>query len=281
MKSVNHLKVFGISVLIFLLFLTIGFTMQDGRVSTLPERAARDGMVFVQNGYLGLAESGRRLVRNVRDLFHTFEENRILREQLFNYQSLYARHQLLEAENASLRELLDTGYTLLEVNTQNAVVILRNPGVLHNFILVNKGNADGVVPDMAVLSREGYLVGHVSEVYEHSARVLLMNPQNQSGNASASVEGVEGADGLFRGFDSSTGELVMTLVPRDLEIEPGSRVVTNGLGGVVPPGLLVGYVERSQMASDALTQTLYLRSGADFNQLDFVILVERLAVVGE
>jgi len=279
MKGINHLKIFGVVVFVFVLLITIGFTMQDNRTSTLPERVVRDGMTVVQSGYLSVADSTRRLVSSVRDLFHTFEENQLLRQQLFNYQSLNARTIQLEAENASLRELLETGDTLTGIQTMNATVIMRDTTTWHNFILINQGSLDGVEVNMAVLSQQGYLVGQVTEVYDRSARIQLLNYQNQSSNVSASVEEVPGATGLFQGYDAINGELIMTLVPRDLEIEEGSRVITNGLGGVFPAGLLIGYVDRAELATGGgLTQTLYLHSGADFNQLDFVILVKRLAV---
>lgn len=279
MKGINHLKIFGVAVTVFVLLITIGFTMQDMRTSSLPERAIRDGMTIVQSGYLTVADSARRLVDNVQGLFHTFEENQLLRQQLFNYQSLNARTSQLEAENASLRELLETGDTLTGMEAMNATVIVRDTTTWHNFILINRGSQDGVEVNMAVLSRQGYLVGQVTEVYENSARIQLFNYQNQSSNVAASVEGISEATGLFQGYDPTTGELIMTLVPRDLEIEEGTRVLTNGLGGLFPRGLLIGYVDRAELATGGgLTQTLYLRSGADFNQLDFVILVKRLAV---
>lgn len=263
---------------IFVILITIGFTMQDNRTSSLPERAIRDGMTVVQNGYLSVADTTRRLTASVRDLFHTFEENRILREQLFNYESLRVRTRALEAENEELRLLLETGDSLTVAANMNAAVIMRDPTTWHNFMLINKGSRDGVAVNMSVLSNQGYLVGQVTEVYGTSSRIQLLNFQNQSSNVSATVEGVLGANGLFQGFDATTGELIMTLVPRDLEIEEGARIITNGLGGVTPAGILIGYVERAEIATDGLTQTLYLTSGADFNQLDFVILVERMAI---
>ena len=279
MKGVNHLKIFSIVVCFFTLLITIGVTMQPHRASTLPERAIRDGMTVVQSGYLGIAEGVRQMTANFRGLFHTFEENRLLREQLFNYQSLNARTIQLERENESLRELLETGDSLTGAESLNATIILRDPTTWHNFMLVNKGAQDGVVVDMAVLSRQGYLVGQIVEVYERSSRIQLLNFQDQSSNVAASIEGLPGANGLFQGHDANNGELIMNLVPRDLEVEIGSRVITNGLGGVTPAGLLIGYVERTELASDGgLTQTVYLRNEVDFNQLDFVILVRRLAV---
>jgi len=289
MKSINHLKIFGIVVAIFVVLFTIGFTMQGNRTSTLPERVIRDSLTIVQDGYLSLTDTVRRLGGNVRDLFHTFEENRILRGQLFNYESQNARLSQLEEENAALRELADTGQTLLETAQMTATVIMRDPTTWHNFMLINKGRSDGVVEDMSVLSRQGYLVGQVTEVYERSSRIQLMNHQNQSSNVAASVHRVpenghpsdqnrvSGANGLFQGFDASTGELIMALVPRDVEIEEGDWVMTNGLGGVTASGILIGYVERTELSADGLTQTLYLRNEADFNQLDFVLLVQRLA----
>ena len=56
------------------------------------------------------------------------------------------------------------------------------------------------------------------------------------------------------------------------------QVVTSGLGNIFPSGLLIGYIERAEVSTDGLTQTLYLSSGKDYNNLDFVILIDRKAV---
>ena len=51
MKGVNHLKVFGIIVIIFMTLITVGYTMNQGARNPLPERLIKDGMTAIQTGY--------------------------------------------------------------------------------------------------------------------------------------------------------------------------------------------------------------------------------------
>ena len=51
MKGVNHLKVFGIIVLIFMTLITVGYTMHNETLNPLPERVIKDGMSVVQTVY--------------------------------------------------------------------------------------------------------------------------------------------------------------------------------------------------------------------------------------
>jgi len=273
----NHLKVFGIVVAVFTILITIGYTVQRD-TSSLPSRMIRDGVSFVQRGYVGVVGTAKGLAINVKDLFDTYEENRLLRQQLFNEQVLSIELEQLKIENESLKELLEIRETLNDFETINAVTIGRNPDQWHNFITIDKGSQEGVEVDMAVLSKEGYLIGRVIEVNQISSRVQLNNYQNTTSKVAAIVSGEPESFGILQGYDSLTGELIMTGVDRDIEIEEGAQVITSGLGGVTPSGLLIGYVDRTEISAEGLTQTLYINSGMDYNSLDFVILVSRKAV---
>ena len=61
MKGVNHLKVFGIIVLIFMTLITVGYTMHQETKNSVPERLIKDGMTVVQTGYTGIVEGFKRL----------------------------------------------------------------------------------------------------------------------------------------------------------------------------------------------------------------------------
>ena len=282
MKRMNHLKVFGIVVAVFMILITIGYTVQRDTAS-FPARIIKDGVSIVQRGYIGVVGNVKGLFTNVSDLFQTYEENQRLRQQMFNYQALRAEMNQVKSENDSLRTLLETetGETLTQFNSIIATTVGRDMDTWHDFILINKGSRQGIEEDMAVLSKEGYLIGRVTQVNEISARVQLNNYQNVTSKVSAVVSGKPDAMGLLQGYDFITGELIMSNVDRDIEIEEGDQVVTSGLGNIFPSGLLIGYVDRSEVSNDGLTQTLFLTSGKDYNNLDFVILIDRKAVRAE
>lgn len=279
MKKVNQLKVFGIIVAIFVILITIGYTMQREGNDPLPIRVLNDGVAIVQRGYIGLTNRGTGLFSNVRQLFNTFEENRLLRQRMYNAEMLRIQNKLLREEIESLKTAIDTGATLTEFETIFATTISRYHW--HDSFMVNRGRRDGIVEEMAVLSKEGYLVGKVVQVNELSARVQLIKRQNLTMKAHVIVAGNPDAMGLLEGYDYTANELVVINIPPQIEVEIGDAIVTSGLGGVYPRGLLVGYVKRVEMSSDNLTQILYLTNGVDYNNLDFVALIRREAVIPE
>ncbi|MDE5977314.1 MAG: rod shape-determining protein MreC [Turicibacter sp.] len=278
MKGVNHLKVFGIIVLVFMTLITVGYTMQQEARNSIPERLIKDGMSIVQTGYTGIVEGFKRFITNVNDLFHTYEENKLLKKQMYNYEALAVYTHQLEAQLASLEELQSTGISLTSYETINATTVMRNVDHWHDFIFINKGSNQGIEENMAVLSKEGYLIGKVISVNEVSAKVKLIKNQDFGVKVSAIIDGKDGSVGTIEGYDYTTDELVMTQVSKDVAVELGDVVITSGLGGVYPRSLLIGYVDRIEVSKDGLTQTLYLKGEKNYDNMDYVIVVAREAV---
>lgn len=281
MRKMNHLRTFGIVLSIFIILFTIGYTVQHD-TAFLPTRLITDGVSIVQRGYIGLIGNVKGVGTNVSDLLQAHEENKLLREQMMNYQMLSLERDQLEAENESLRIALDTGATLRDFNLSYAITIGRNIPTWDDFIIVNKGQQDNVEVDMAVLSKEGYLIGRVTQVNQFSSKVQLNNLQNRTVQVPVIINGKpDSYGGLLDGYDSLTGNLIVNKVPLAVEVEEGDEVITSGLGQVMPSGLSIGYVEQVEISADGLTQTLYLTKEMDYNNLDTVILVKREAVRGD
>ena len=279
MKGVNHLKVFGIIVIVFMTLITIGYTMNQETRNPLPERVIKDGMTVVQSGYTGIVEGVKRFLTNINDLFHTYEENKLLKQQMYNYEALEVYTNQLEEQLASLEELQETGASLTSYQTINATTVMRNVDQWHDFIVINKGSQQGIQANMAVLSKEGFLIGKVISVNELSAKVKLIKNQDFGSKVSAIIDGKDDSIGTVEGYDYIEDELVMTQVSKNVTVEQGDAVITSGLGGVYPRSLLIGYVDRVEVSKDGLTQTLYLKGEKNYNNMDYVIVVLREAVV--
>ena len=133
MKGVNHLKVFGIIVIVFMTLITIGYTMNQETRNPLPERVIKDGMTVVQSGYTGIVEGVKRFLTNINDLFHTYEENKLLKQQMYNYEALEVYTNQLEEQLASLEELQETGASLTNYQTINVEAQEEDPDSILNF----------------------------------------------------------------------------------------------------------------------------------------------------
>jgi len=83
---------------------------------------------------------------------------------------------------------------------------------------------------------------------------------------------------VYPATDAQPGENLLQLrkVQRGSDIRVGDTVISSGLGGVYPPGLRIGMVERverSSFSGSSIVATV--RPFADFNHLDFVLVLPR------
>ena len=67
----------------------------------------------------------------------------------------------------------------------------------------------------------------------------------------------------------------MDYVEKDRKILQGDEVVTSGLGGVFPEGLLLGHVVKADMDPSGLYQLADVMPAAEMEELKYVFVVAR------
>lgn len=146
-----------------------------------------------------------------------------------------AQLEELEVENESLRSMLgmaqDYGLSGL-----GASVIGLSADSWQDTVTIDRGSSDGVEVGMPVTDGAG-AVGQVSEAGPTTATVTLLTDSTSA--ASAMLQGSR-ATGILRG--SVDGSLHLEYVEASVSVSVGELVVTSGLGGVYPKGLLIGTV---------------------------------------
>lgn len=216
----------------------------------------------------GRWREGYRVIRGMSDLV---EQNRRLSAELVHLRNLVRDMRALESENDELRRQLDF---LRRAHNQllPCEVISRDPGGWWHSMRINRGAADGVRSNMAVITTEG-LAGRTIEVSLRTADVLLISDPNCK--VSARIPRT-GAFGIVAGAGISAGSrvsCVMDYINKDIPILEGDEVVTSGLGGVFPKGLLLGYVEKVWRDSSGLYQRAEIVPSADLGRLSYVFVV--------
>jgi len=237
-------------------------------------RTLNDGISAVQRVFADVARGVSDFGEGTVGIFETHEENQRLRRHVYSYEMLNISHALVLEELEELRTMLGISETLIDFEHIVAVNIGRDTNNWHNFVTLNQGRQQGVRVGMAVLSLEGYLIGKITEAGEISSRVHLMKSHSQI-EPHVMILGVPGSYGVLRGYDSETEELMMLQVPREVEIEIGAQVITTGMGGVFPKGLLVGTIVRYEVSTDQLTQTIFLENNVDYDNLNFMFIIQR------
>jgi len=159
--------------------------------------------------------------------------------------NLVLRIEELLAENVGLRELKRENETLrgaLDIGLQKdfnlSLVEVTSKDFNQDFILINKGQNNGLSPGMTVITSQKVLIGRISEVFDNFSKVMLISCRQSSLSAEIQdreVEGVAQGEGAF--------SLRFNLVNVDKEIEQGDVVITSSLDNVFAQGLLVGQVK--------------------------------------
>ena len=120
-----------------------------------------------------------------------------------------------------------------------AIVIGTGGSELSRTIYIDKGSADGIKRDMAVIAPDG-IVGKVIQVFHGSAQVLLVNDQSSGVGAILTKSRLQG---ILKGTPS--GEITLQYIMTDEKVEPGEPVLTSGGDRVFPKGLPIGTVVAS------------------------------------
>ncbi|MCX8042991.1 MAG: rod shape-determining protein MreC [Desulfobacterota bacterium] len=183
--------------------------------------ALRDGATFMWRRYISLV--------------HTQRENELLRTQR---DALLVENQLLQdqvRENQRLRELLDFRQRI-PFRMIAAEIIGSDPTSWFKSFMIDKGAVDGVMHGAGVIAPEG-VVGRIITVASTSAHVLLLIDVNS--NIDAVVQRTR-ARGIVVGTGHDRCRLAYVL--KTEPIEPGDRLLTSGLGGFFPGGILIGSV---------------------------------------
>ncbi len=206
-------------------------------------------------------------------------------EEVERLRVMLAESDRLAAENATLRKAL--GWAREQPMRLVAAPILSHGGGLGVWprLTLGVGAAQGVAPGDVVVAPEG-LVGRVApDVSAHTCQVILLSdPSNRvaaeiPGVATGIVEGDAGED-----FGEDEGEsllyapkpLVMRFVDKDAEVRPlRQRVVSEGSGGLYPPGLAIGTVVARRRDDSGLLAEVLVEPAADPTLLRVVFVRTR------
>ena len=163
-------------------------------------------------------------------------ENAELRQQIVDYDRI-------KAENEAYKALARIQDSNTEASYISAFVIGRDPLDEFGGFTLDCGTVNGAAVNDAVISDKGYLIGMVVEADTTSCKVMtILHPSfSAAGVVSRTRE-----NGIINGSTDYAGDglCVLTNLERATETKMGDQVITTGLGGVFPPDLLVGTVQK-------------------------------------
>jgi len=195
------------------------------------------------------------------------EENQQLRKEI---EWLRGQHSQLR-ESAAATERLTS---LLHFKEQAlptmiaAQVIGRDATNRYRAIILNKGESDGIKPDMGVVTPAG-VVGRIVKTTGASSVVLLVTDPN---NAIAGLIQRTRDEGIVQGTQQGLAQL--KYIPLLSTLRDGDRVVTSGLIGDFPRGLVIGTITRIDKEEGALFQSAELMPEVNIGLVEEVLVIQ-------
>ena len=189
-------------------------------------------------------------------------ENRRLLKTIEGHEAELNRFRELEHENERLRKLLKLKSARRDY-VAAADVYARDPTNWFQVLWINKGKSSGIEKDMVAVTPTGP-VGKVRRVFEGEASITLITDVNSSVAARLQSSRIEGMlEG--RGDDIC----ILKYVSKEADVTSGEKIITSGLDGIYPKGLLIGYVSK-----------VIVEEGEMFKVIE-VSLAQNLAMVEE
>jgi rod shape-determining protein MreC len=214
-----------------------------------------------------------RLQGGVSDIWHNYmylrgvrQQNRELQDQIQQLQLEQVRLRQDAEQARRLQALLGFKEQFID-KTIAAQVIGSSGSEQSRLVYLDKGSADGISQDMAVISAQG-VVGKVMQVFRHTAQVLLVDDQNSGVGTILEQSRLQG---VLKG--RATGELVLDKIMAEEEVKAGDRVLTSGGDQIFPKGLPVGTVSNVARGPEFLVVTV--KPAASLNHLEEVLVITK------
>jgi len=229
------------------------------------------GSIFLP--LFGMADGTKRVATSAGDNLLPKSEliaaNESLRRQNQDLRLQLAQANTLASENERLRQLV--GWQKQNRwNAKLARVIYRDPANWWRTVQIDLGSRNGLSNKLAVLSPEGFLIGHVSSVSLTKSQVVLIGDANCK--VPAVVENETRSQGIVVGGGPFDGSFVnLTLFNNNATLKPGQRVVTSSYSSIYPPGIQIGLVvEEAHLVDSGLIQEADVKLSASLSSLEEV-----------
>jgi len=227
---------------------------------------------------------GTRSITIVKDFFMSVEINRELNEELKQARTLLEKYEKRQyeyekarKENERLRRLIGIQGEL-EYETVIAEVVAKSPQDYYKTLVVNRGRASGIEQYMPVVAyQDDYrcVVGKVIDVQRFSSRI---QPLIEQSSYIGTMLQESRYSGILQGQSPLSEYCLMQYIDRRADISYGDEVVTSGMGGVFPKGILVGEVVSVSKKRYGIFQEALVEPKINFGRLEEVYIIKKKVV---
>ena len=215
-------------------------------------------------------------VNDFVSLNSTYQQNKKLRENMVEAQRLIDLLAESRRDNLELKQLLNLRETMTQNHEIVARVINRSAQSFNESVLIDVGENDGIQLHMAVITPQG-LVGQISRVDEDSSVVKLLSSQTGLNQFALKVVVDESTtvEALLESYNPQTNSYSVRLLDSTVAVSIGSKVITSGLGKIIPSGISVGQITEISQSSASFSVILKVKPSVNFSDFNYVMVVSK------
>ena len=219
----------------------------------------------------GAAQSGFKGVSSLWEsyfwLIDVSDENLVLRAELAKSQKENLELREFQLENERLKKLLGVKESK-KLDGIEASVIGYNPSNWTNSITLNKGTNQGIQEGSIVVNAHG-VIGQVVSAHLNSSTAILIT--DHASGVDALIQRTR-ARGVLEGRGSK--KCLMKYILNDDDVAEDDIVITSGMDGVYPKGLMIGKVKTVTNGSSSLFKKINVEPNVDFKRIENVLIVK-------
>ncbi len=192
-------------------------------------------------------------------------ENQELNQKLRDYDAL-------KNENLKLKEIYEITERSENYTYEGANIIGNAGGGIISSYLIDKGEDDGLLPGMAIMTEKG-IVGQITKTAKTWATIETLSSENITIHV-MTAENHQNS-GILKGHVGQGQKQMakISYLPVDSTIQEGDQVITSGLGGFYPPDIYVGTVTKVNEDKGNLMKTAIVEPAVDFKGTEILFVI--------
>lgn len=205
-------------------------------------------------------------------------ENAALKQRISELEAQATAGEAASRENEHLRELLGLKEKRSDFVFESATVLSRSASNWESVLTISKGQIHDVSAGDCVIDATGALVGIVSEVGVNWSSVrTVIDPDTELGGLVARTDSAAIAGGDFALMAS--GQLKLSYLPENTQLIAGDLVLTSGLNGTYPSGLVIGSIAELRTEASGMSRYAVLDPRADLDGVKQVFVIRDFDIV--
>ncbi len=207
-------------------------------------------------------------VNNITDAGSLSSDNQKLRDDNERLTNELARAREDAIEKSQTNDLNSVRQQFPNDVFLDASVVSRDASNLRSVIAIDQGRSSGAREGMIVVSEGRSLVGTISKVFDSYSWVTLITDPKSAVSATVQESRAEGV--VAGNYD---GSLNMEFVGQGAAVKQGDFVITSGVGGGYPAGVVIGRVSKVQKTDQDLFQNVHVDHLASLSSIEKVLVL--------